>query len=182
MRTVSRSGPPAALRIIALAVALGLTLGGCMRSASRDVTGSISRLPDDPAALRAEAQMLAQRYAERPGERDVSLRYGLILRKQGQFSQAVAVLQQAAIANPRDQETQAAYGKILMETGRLEEAASVLAQAHSPDRPDWRILSAQGAVADQMGNHAEALRFYQSALTIARASRACCPIWACLSR
>jgi Flp pilus assembly protein TadD len=77
------------------------------------------------------------------------------------------VLQQAAVANPRDKEVQAAFGKILMETGRLEQAANVLAQAHSPDRPDWRVLSAQGAVADQQGNHVQAQRFYQSALTIA---------------
>ena len=42
----------------------------------------------------------------------------------------------------------------------------VLGRAHSPDQPDWHILSAQGAVLDQMGRHAEAQRYYLTALKI----------------
>ena len=42
----------------------------------------------------------------------------------------------------------------------------ILERAHSPDQPDWRILSVQGAVMDQMGRHAEAQRYYASALKI----------------
>jgi Flp pilus assembly protein TadD len=165
MQTVSRS--TSAFRMLGMAGLVLLTLGGCMRSASRDVTGSVGAPSSDPGSLRVEAEALGKRYSEKPGDRDISLRYALVLRQQGQFSQAVAVLQQAAIANARDREVQAAYGKLLMETGRLNEAAKVLANAHSPDRPDWRILSAQGAVADQLGDHGQAQRFYQSALTIA---------------
>ena len=42
----------------------------------------------------------------------------------------------------------------------------MLGRAHSPDQPDWHILSAQGAVLDQMGRHAEAQRYYRTALKI----------------
>jgi Flp pilus assembly protein TadD len=42
----------------------------------------------------------------------------------------------------------------------------VLDRAHSPDQPDWHILSAQGAVLDQMGRHADAQRYYLTALKI----------------
>ena len=42
----------------------------------------------------------------------------------------------------------------------------MLERAHSPDQPDWRILSVQGAVMDQIGRHAEAQRYYASALRI----------------
>ena len=42
----------------------------------------------------------------------------------------------------------------------------MLGRAHSPDQPDWHILSAQGAVLDQMGRHADAQRYYVTALKI----------------
>ena len=42
----------------------------------------------------------------------------------------------------------------------------VLGRAHWPDQPDWHVLSAQGAVLDQMGRHAEAQRYYVTALKI----------------
>ncbi|MEA2935146.1 MAG: hypothetical protein QOD74_1792 [Variibacter sp.] len=43
----------------------------------------------------------------------------------------------------------------------------MLSRAHTPEQPDWRVLSAQGAVLDQMGRHAEARRYYLTALKIA---------------
>ena len=58
------------------------------------------------------------------------------------------------------------YGRALAENGDYQQAYEVLGRAHSPDQPDWRILSAQGAVLDQMGRHAEAQRYYRTALKI----------------
>ena len=52
----------------------------------------------------------------------------------------------------------------------------MLERAHSPDQPDWRILSVQGAVLDQMGRHADAQRYYASALKIIPDEPRCCPI------
>jgi Flp pilus assembly protein TadD len=57
-----------------------------------------------------------------------------------------------------------AYGRALAEAGDYNQALQVLERAHSPDQPDWHILSAQGAVLDQMGRHADAQRYYLTAL------------------
>src|SRR5690606_9563053 len=78
-----------------------------------------------------------------------------------------AVLQQASIRNPKDQAVLGAYGRALADAGRFNEALDILGKAHTPDQPDWRILNAQGAVLDQMGKHAEAQRYYQTALRMA---------------
>ena len=59
-----------------------------------------------------------------------------------------------------------AYGRALADAGNFKRALEILERAHSPDQPDWRILSVQGAVMDQMGRHAEAQRYYASALKI----------------
>lgn len=149
----------------ASALALALLLGGCLGRGADDVTGSIRTA--QPDALRAQSAELGERYAKRPGEKTVSLRYSQVLRALGQHAQAVAVLEAASIANQKDVEVQAAYGKALVEAGRLEQASSVLASVNTPDRPDWRILSAQGAIADQQNRHDEAQRFYHDALQIA---------------
>jgi Flp pilus assembly protein TadD len=58
------------------------------------------------------------------------------------------------------------YGRALAENGDYQQAFEVLGRAHTPDQPDWHILSAQGAVLDQMGRHAEAQRYYLTALKI----------------
>ena len=68
--------------------------------------------------------------------------------------------------NPRDKTVLGAYGRALAEAGNFNQAFEVLGRAHSPDQPDWHILSAQGAVLDQMGRHAEAQRYYVTALKI----------------
>ena len=59
-----------------------------------------------------------------------------------------------------------AYGRALAEAGNYDQALEVLDRAHAPDQPDWHILSAQGAVLDQMGRHADAQRYYLTALKI----------------
>jgi Flp pilus assembly protein TadD len=70
------------------------------------------------------------------------------------------------IENPRNKAVLGAYGRALAEAGNYEQALEVLDRAHTPDQPDWQILSAQGAVLDQMGRHADAQRYYLTALKI----------------
>ena len=59
-----------------------------------------------------------------------------------------------------------AYGRALADAGQYQQALATLYGAQRPTTPDWRILNAQGAVLDQMGRHAEAQRYYASALKI----------------
>lgn len=124
-------------------------------------------LPVTQDGLQQEAIRLGQAYDRRPGERNISMRYALVLRQLGQHAQAVAVLQRAALANVNDSEVSAAYGKALADAGRFKEASEVLAMAHTPDRPSWRVLSTQGSVSDQMGDHARAQELYIAALRLA---------------
>jgi len=164
--------PSLQARAPALRAAFGLallatTMAGCM---SRDptTTGSISfgAPRGTEADLRRQAADLGARYDARTATPEAALEYARTLRALGRTSEAVAVLQQAAIRAPNHTGLLAAYGKVLADTGRYREAATVLANAHRPEHPDWRILSTQGAVADQLGDFEGAQRFYAAALKI----------------
>jgi Flp pilus assembly protein TadD len=113
---------------------------------------------------RAQANTWGERYRANPNDPAAAVNYAQALRKLGQRSQAIAVLEQASIANPKNMELLGAFGRALAEAGNFQQALEVLNRAHTPDRPDWRILSVQGAVLDQMGRHEDAQRYYASAL------------------
>jgi Flp pilus assembly protein TadD len=158
--------------ILAAALVAGL-VAGC-QSRSPETTGSIGgiSLPgfgrsQGPAIVgRREVEALGEKYAADQNDLSLALRYAQALRATNQKTQAVAVLQQAALRNPKNNTVLAAYGKSLSEVGRFQEAADVLQNAHTPARPDWRVLSAQGAVADQLNDHTRAQGFYEAALKI----------------
>lgn len=147
------------------AVALAVSLTGCLRD--KDITASVTEpaAPQDP--LHAQLESWSKRYSANPGEKTVSLGYAHALAALDQKGQAASVLQTAAVKSPKDQEVLAAYGKALVDTGDYNQALVVLSRAHSPDQPDWRILSAQGIASDGMGLHERAQSFYLSALKIA---------------
>jgi Flp pilus assembly protein TadD len=156
---------------IATVALVAVSLGGCLSRSPADTTGSIGPVGSlgtaSPDVQRRAVEQLGQRYEAKPGDPGAAAAYSRALRAIGQNSQAVAVLQQAAIRNPKNQALLGEYGKALADAGRLKESAEVLARAHTPERPDWRILSVQGAVADQMGDHEGAQRYYEAALRIA---------------
>lgn len=128
---------------------------------------STQAMPTSEDGLRQEAERLGKLYDRKPGERQISMRYSLVLRQLGMHGQAVAVMQRAALTNVEDKDVAAAYGKALADAGMLKEASEVLANAHTPDRPNWRILSTQGSVADKMGEHQKAQEMYLAALQLA---------------
>jgi Flp pilus assembly protein TadD len=84
-----------------------------------------------------------------------------------QYSQAVAVMQAAAVKAPSDMEILSAYGKALADAGQLQQAADVLSRSYTAERPNWSSMNVQGSVADQLGDHARAQQYYQNALKIA---------------
>ena len=156
------------LASLAVAMVAG-GLGGCKSVDFGDVTGSISTKapPSDPAMLRSYTDELGKRYDAKPNDPNVAMAYARALRAQGQFAQAVAVLQTAAAKNAENRAVIGAFGKALADAGRFKEASEVLPRAHTPERPDWSVLSTQGSVADQLGDHAAAQGYYASALKIA---------------
>src|SRR4051812_7980829 len=143
-------------------------LGGCKTIGSADTTGSISTGASQrtEADWRRDSEALGERFRANPRDADVAIRYAQALRATGQRAQAAAVLETSALHNPENRALLGAYGRALADAGNFKQALDVLERAHSPDQPDWRILSVQGAVMDQMGRHADAQRYYASALRI----------------
>jgi Flp pilus assembly protein TadD len=164
-------GSRSARRFAAAAVvaALAAATAGCQTTQS---TPTAAALPIRAVADRSDADwrqdlaVYGQQYRANAGNVDAALHYAQALRATGQRAQAVAVLERVSLANPRDKTVLGAYGRALAEAGNFNQALEVLGRAHSPDQPDWHVLSAQGAVLDQMGRHAEAQRYYVTALKI----------------
>jgi Flp pilus assembly protein TadD len=163
-----RSGVASRVLLLTSVALAAAALGGCKTIGSTDTTGSISAGPPQrtEADWRRDSEALGERFRASPRDPDVAIRYAQALRATGQRAQAAAVLETSALHNPENRALLGAYGRALADVGNLKQALEVLERAHSPDQPDWRILSVQGAVMDQMGRHAEAQRYYASALKI----------------
>ncbi|MCM2291642.1 tetratricopeptide repeat protein [Allorhizobium sp. BGMRC 0089] len=154
-------------------VVMALALGGCATTGQTDntTTGSIPSLgkPVDqmtPAEVSAATQTMGQAYAKSPKNPRIGIAYASLLQMDGRAPQALAVMQQVAIANPKDRSVLAAYGKAQAAAGELQDALSTIRRAQTPDRPDWRLYSAEGAVLDQLGRSDEAHTAYNLALQI----------------
>jgi Flp pilus assembly protein TadD len=162
---------PKRVVVLACSVVAVFALSGCQRIELPDVTGSLGdkgdRIERSGADSRLDLESAHERLRANPKDADAALQYGGALRASGQRSQAVAVLEQAAIANPNNKALLAGYGRALADNGNFQQAFDVLSRAHTPDDPDWRILSAQGAVLDQLDRHDEARQYYVTALKIA---------------
>jgi Flp pilus assembly protein TadD len=158
------SRSPRRFAAAAVVAALAAATAGCQTTQS---TPTAAALPIMAVADRSDADwrqdlaVFGQQYRANPGNVDAALHYAQALRATGQRAQAVAVLERVSLANPRDKTVLGTYGRSLAEAGNFK-----LGRAHSPDQPDWHVLSAQGAVLDQMGRHAEAQRYYVTALKI----------------
>jgi Flp pilus assembly protein TadD len=156
----------AAVAALALAAA---ALGGCESFGDR--TGSVrpaaaAAAPSSEEDLRAYAEASRARYERNPGEKTASIDYARALRKLSRTSEAVAVMQVAAVKASKDEQVLGEYGKALADDGQLAQAKDVLSRAYTPDDPKWDVLSVQGAVADRMGDHDAAMAFYREALKI----------------
>ncbi|MDQ0455436.1 tetratricopeptide repeat protein [Rhizobium paknamense] len=159
---------------LALTAALPLLLGACASQPKPDrmATGSIPAAATKPpeemtaAELAASMDSIGRAYEKNPKNAAIGMAYANLLQMNGRAAQALAVMQQVAIANPADRQVLAAYGKAQAAAGQLDQALATISRAQTPDRPDWKLYSAQGAVLDQLGRSAEARAAYQSALQL----------------
>ena len=151
---------------VAFAAALSLSATSCQTTSETTGALAMATPAHGEADWRRSADTWGERYRTNPANPEAAINYAQALRANGQRSQAVAVLEQAAIHNPKHTGVLGAYGRALADAGDFKQALDVLNRAHTPDQPDWRILSAQGAVLDQMGRHDEAQRYYATALRI----------------
>jgi Flp pilus assembly protein TadD len=120
----------------------------------------------DANELRAATDRVGQAYEKNPRDPVNGVNYANLLRMNGRDAQALAVMQQVAIANPGDRNVLAAYGKAQAAAGQLQQALDTIGRAQTPDRPDWRLISAEGAILDQMGKPNDARQRYRDALDI----------------
>jgi Flp pilus assembly protein TadD len=162
--------PPARFLAFA-AISVALAGAGCSTitsGPSSDTTGSIrtETAPRSNVEWRQEMESWGARYRANQADPDAAVKYAQALRAIGQRAQAAAVLEQAAMHNPDNRTVLGAYGRALADNGNFQQALDVLNKAHTQDQPDWRILSVQGAVLDQMARHADAQRYYASALRL----------------
>jgi Flp pilus assembly protein TadD len=150
-------------------VLAALTLTGCASSKKELTTGSIPKMNRQldqlsGPQLNAAVEGIGQAYERNPKDRNTGLSYANGLMMTGRNTQALAVMQQVAIAHPSDREVLAALGKAQAAAGQLEKALGTIQRAQTPDRPDWRLYSAEGAVLDQLGRSSEARSRYRMAL------------------
>ena len=151
---------------------LATGLAGCQTAGMSDVTGSLGAKAEAKSERHSgtdphrAVEVYGERFQANPKDADAALKYGQALRAIGQRSQAVAVLERAAILNPGNKAVLAGWGRALADNGQSQQAFDVLSRAHTPANPDWRILSVQGTALDKLGRHEDARRYYASALRI----------------
>ncbi|AVA19933.1 MULTISPECIES: tetratricopeptide repeat protein [unclassified Rhizobium] len=156
----------------ASAALMALVLAGCSTTGKdKMTTGSIPTMskPVDEmngADLAQATLTLGKAYEANPKDRDTGVNYANALRMSGRNDQALAVMQQVAIAHPDDRGVLAAYGKAQAAAGQLQDALATIDRAQTPDRPDWRLVSAEGAILDQLGRSTEARGKYRDALVL----------------
>jgi len=150
---------------------LALSVAGCATKRDAQTTGSIPARVSIASleAMNATELSNAERsigaaYVRDPKNKEVGLQYANVLGMTGKTAQALAVMQQVAIAHPADRDVLAAYGKAQAAAGQLEQALATINRAQTPDHPDWRLYSAEGAVLDQLGRSEEARQKYRMAL------------------
>jgi Flp pilus assembly protein TadD len=149
---------------------IGLALAGCSTTKDKMTTGSIpvSTRPVesmDASEVRSATERAGQVYEKNPRDPVNGVYYATLLRSAGRDAQALAVMQQVAIAHPADRDVLSAYGKAQAAAGQLEQALATINRAQTPDHPDWRLYSAEGAVLDQLGRSDEARQKYRMALS-----------------
>ncbi len=151
---------------------LALMLAGCNTTKDKMTTGSIPVALNKPVEtmndqeVRSATDRVGQAYEKNPRDPVNGVNYANLLRMQGRDAQALAVMQQVAIANPNDRSVLAAYGKAQAAAGQLQQALDTIGRAQTADRPDWKLVSAQGAILDQLGRSAEARQRYRDALDL----------------
>ncbi|MBS0232638.1 MAG: tetratricopeptide repeat protein [Proteobacteria bacterium] len=155
-----------------------LLLGAC--SASTDLLPSIAMKPSDTttgatsdstsASPQTELQKATiywgQEYAKKPTDLQTALNYAMDLKALGEKGKALSVLQQAALIHGSDQKLASEYGRLALEMDQFGIANQMLTVADDPTKPDWRVVSARGTLMAKQGKYADAVPFYERALTL----------------
>jgi Flp pilus assembly protein TadD len=108
-----------------------------------------------------------KKFAKNPRDLKNALNYARNLKAMGQKRRAMSVLQQAAIFHGHNKELAGEYGRLALEFDQLSVAKRLLAAADNPTKPDWKVISARGTVLAKEGKYADAIPFFERALSLA---------------
>ncbi len=123
--------------------------------------------PQTQSELEKATDYWGKQYAASPRELKIALNFARNLKAMGDKQRALAVLQQVSIFHGDDRELAGEYGRLALDLDQVGLADSLLAAADDPVHPDWRVISARGTVLAKQGKYAEAIPFYDRALTLA---------------
>lgn len=142
-----------------------LTLDGAKEAANKDALKEGT--PQTQSELEKATDYWGKQYAANPHDLKIALNFARNLRAMGEKQRALAVLQQISIFHGDSRELAGEYGRLALELDQVVLAEKLLAAADDPVHPDWRVISAQGTVLAKKGKYAEAIPFYDRALTLA---------------
>jgi Flp pilus assembly protein TadD len=161
---------------IAAAFSASLLLGACSASPSllqdvalkSDKTGNADSPASPPQTELQKATVYwGQEHSKKPTELQPAINYAKNLKALGEKRKALAVLEQTSVLHPNDPQLTSEYGRLALELNQVNIAGQLLAAADDPTKPDWRVVSARGTVLAKQGKYAEAIPFYERALTLA---------------
>lgn len=142
-----------------------LTLDGTKVEASKYTPKE--GVPQTQSELQKATDYWGKRYNESPRDLKTALNFARNLRAAGEKQRALAVLQQASIFHGDSRELAGEYGRLALDLDQVGIADKLLAAADDPLHPDWRVISARGTVLAKQGKYAEAIPFYDRALSLA---------------
>lgn len=163
-------------RVPALVViAAAMLAGGCAglsgsptttAALSGDVAKPAEGAPREKSELEKATEYWGKIYQKEPANKTAALNYAKNLRAMGQKQAAFNIVQQLSVLSGNDREVASEYGRLALDLDQAGLAAQALAVADDPGAPDWRVVSARGAAAAKLGQYAEAVPFFERALTL----------------
>jgi Flp pilus assembly protein TadD len=129
--------------------------------------GEPTGVPQTQSELEKATQYWGKQYSENPHDIKIALNFARNLRAMGEKQRALAVFQQASIFHGDNRELAGDYGRLALDLDQVQLAGRLLAAADDSLHPDWRIISARGTVMAKQGKYAEAIPFYDRALSLA---------------
>ena len=121
----------------------------------------------DKSELAKATEWWGAKYAANTRDLEAALNYARNLKAMGEKQRALAVLQQASIFHGEDHQLAGEYGRLALDLDQVNLATQLLAAADDPINPDWRVISARGTVMAKQGKYAEAIPYYERALSLA---------------
>jgi Flp pilus assembly protein TadD len=158
------------------ALAACLMLGACAQLpkpgakdmlALSDKSGQVNDAGQMRSELEKATAYWGQEYANSPRDLQKGLNYARNLKAMGEKQRSLAVMQQLSLFHGQSRELASEYGRLALDLDQVNVAGRLLAVADDPAQPDWRVISARGTVLAKQGKYAEAIPFYERALTLA---------------